>query len=150
MQSSFSSERMGQSDERRKLLWYQFDCSCQPSECVVFYFTFQGRRSNFNNRRIHTQERLRFPSRLKYRDFLRLSRQAEISRLLPSGIILLTELRMTHIKQEYTLSLFWYARLEWWDRKYQDYLLKRLTHICRDANNRKTSCNLQRDADRDN
>ena len=33
------------------------------------------------------------------------------------------------------LPLFWYGRLEWWDRKYQDYLLER-SHICRDANNR--------------
>ena len=32
---------------------------------------------------------------------MRLSRQAEISCLSPSGIILLTELRMPHIKQEY-------------------------------------------------
>ena len=32
------------------------------------------------------------------------------------------------------LPLFWYARLEWWDRKYQDYLLER-SHICHDANN---------------
>ena len=36
------------------------------------------------------------------------------------------------------LPLFWYARLEWWDRKYQDYLLER-SHICRDANNRTNS-----------
>ena len=33
-----------------------------------------------NTRRIHTQERSRFPLRLKYRDILRLFRQAKISR----------------------------------------------------------------------
>ena len=52
-------------------------------------------------RHIHTQERSRFPSRLKYRDILRLFRQAEISRYSPSGIILLTKLRMPDIKPEY-------------------------------------------------
>ena len=36
------------------------------------------------------------------------------------------------------LPLFWYARLEWWDRKYQDYLLER-SHIRRDASNRANS-----------
>ena len=36
------------------------------------------------------------------------------------------------------MPLFWYARLEWWDRKYQDYLLER-SHIRRDANNRANS-----------
>ena len=72
-----------------------------------FFFTQYEKRStiltciNAPIRRIHTQERLRFPSRLKYRDFLRLSRQVDISHLSPSGIILLTELRMPHIKQDY-------------------------------------------------
>ena len=88
-----------------------------------------------HDRRSHTQERSRFPSRLKYWDILRLFRQAEIISLIAerddSGH------RTAHAWYQ-ALPLFWYARLEWWDRKYQDYLLER-SHIRRDANNRANS-----------
>ena len=72
---------------------------CNVHECI--HNVIEPSTKELSNRRIHTQERLRFPSQLKYQDFLRLSRQAEISRLSPSGIILLTELHMPHIEQEY-------------------------------------------------
>ena len=87
--------------------------------------------SKWNFRRIHTQERSRFPSRLKYWDIFALVQTS-------GNISLIAERddsghRTAHAWYQ-ALPLFWYARLEWWDRKYQDYLLKR-SHIHRDANN---------------
>ena len=85
-----------------------------------------------NIRRIHTQERSRFPSRLKYWDIFELVQTSGnislIAKRDDSGH------RTAHAWYQ-ALPLFWYARLEWWDRKYQDYLLER-SHIRRDANNR--------------
>ena len=86
-------------------------------------------------RRIHTQERSRFPSRLKYWDIFALVQTS-------GNISLIAERddsghRTTHAWYQ-ALPLFWYTRLEWWDRKYQDYLLER-SHIRRDANNHANS-----------
>ena len=72
-------------------------------------------------RRIHTQERLRFPLRLTSGNISLIAERDD------SGH------RTAHAWYQ-VLPLFWYARLEWWDRKYQDYLLER-SHIRRDANN---------------
>ena len=70
------------------------------------------------NRCIHTQERSRFPSRLKYWDIFALVQTS-------GNISLIAERddsghRTAHAWYQ-ALPLFWYARLEWWDRKYQDY-----------------------------
>ena len=95
--------------------------------CTMFIFMYISSIGAF----IHKKDR-DFHRDWNTEIFLGLFRQVEISRWSPSGMILVTELRMPDIK--HILPLFWYARLEWWDRKYQDYLLKRL-HIRRDANN---------------
>ena len=86
---------------------------------------------NLIYRRIHTQERSRFPWRLKYWDIFALIQTS-------GNISLIAERddsghRTAHAWYQ-ALPLFWYACLEWWDRKYQDYLLER-SHIRRDANN---------------
>ena len=65
----------------------------------------------------------------KDRDFHR-DWNTEIFLRLPSGM---NPVHRTAHAWYQALPLFWYARLEWWDRKYQDYLLER-SHIRRDAN----------------
>ena len=68
----------------------------------------------------------------------------------PNCACLISSIALMHLETLFIVQLyhsmhmlllprsFWYARLEWWDRKYQDYLLER-SHIRCDANNRANS-----------